>query len=188
MRKLTAFNFISLNGFFKGPDNDISWHKHGEEESDYSAEAMQKDNILLFGRITYQMMANFWPTPFAMEKDPRTARGMNNAEKIVFSNTLSQNSPTIVAWNKTTVVSGDIVTEVRKIKEAPGKDMTILGSGSIISQFAEHGLIDEYQIMVDPVALVKGTPMFDGITQQLDLKFTGTRTFKSGTVLLNYER
>ena len=181
MRKLTAFNFISLNGMYKGADDDISWHRHGEEEGEYSAQSLKADNILLFGRTTYEMMASWWPTPMAAEAFPEVARMMNTAEKIVFSNVIEE-----PRWHNTTAMSGDIVAQVRAMKAQPGKDMTILGSGTIVSQFAEAGLIDEYRIMIDPVVLSGGTGIFSHMQQGLELKLTGTKVFKSGTVLLTY--
>ncbi|RDI11901.1 dihydrofolate reductase family protein [Flavobacterium sp. AG291] len=107
MRTLTVFNFITLNGFYKGDDNDISWHRHGEEEAQYSAKAMKKDTILLFGRVTYEMMASWWPSPMAAEAYPEVAKGMNNAEKIVFSNTIEDPK-----WMNTKVISGDIIEKI----------------------------------------------------------------------------
>ena len=106
MRKLTMYNFITLNGFYKGLNEDISWHRHGGEEEGFSVDSLQQDNILLFGRVTYQMMASFWPTPMAMESMPDVATGMNNAEKIVFSNSLDN-----AEWQNTTIINGDIVEE-----------------------------------------------------------------------------
>ncbi|UKJ08373.1 dihydrofolate reductase family protein [Solitalea lacus] len=182
MRKLSVFNFISLNGFYKDQHGDISWHKHGPEENEFAANSLQADNCLLFGRITYELMASYWPTPMAMENDPKVATGMNNAEKIVFSRSLKS-----VTWNKTRLISENIVDEIRKLKESDGKDFTILGSGSIVTQFAEHGLIDEYQFMIDPVALGAGTPIFNEINKQLNLKLTSIHSFKSGVVLLRYQ-
>jgi dihydrofolate reductase len=128
------------------------------------------------------MMASYWPTPVAIKNDPIVAAGMNNADKIVFSRTLKK-----VEWNNTRLVKDNIVEEINKMKQLPGKDMTVLGSGSILTQFAEQGLIDEYQIMVDPVVLGDGTPIFKNIKHKLDLKLTRTRTFKSGVVLLCYQ-
>lgn len=182
MRKLSAYNFLTLNGFFKGPNEDTSWHTHGEEEAKYSEEALAYENILLFGRRTYEMMASFWPTPQAKELFPKVAEGMNRAEKIVFSK-----SPFEPEWENTQVISGDIVEKIREIKKSPGKDMTILGSGTIISLFTDHGLIDEYQFMIDPVAIPDGTPVFKNIKQKLDLRLTYSKVFKSGVVLLNYQ-
>ncbi len=182
MRKVSAFNFVTLNGYFEGPKGDTSWHKHGGEEAEYSAESLKSGNTLLFGRVTYEMMVSFWPTPMAIENFPIVAEGMNKAEKIVFSRTLKK-----VEWNNTRLVKDNIVEEIKKMKQMPGKDMTLLGSGSILTQFAEQGLIDEYQIMVDPVVLGDGTPIFRNIKHKLDLKLTMTRTFRTGVVLLCYQ-
>ena len=181
MGKLGAYNFVTLNGYFKGPKGDISWHKHGAEESEYAAKGASSGSTLLFGRVTYEMMASYWPTPEAMKNMPVVAAGMNNSEKIVFSRTLKK-----AGWSNTRLISDNIVEEIKKLKQA-GKDMTLLGSGSIITQLAEHGLIDAYQIMVDPVALGDGTPMFQGLKHPLNLKLTETKIFKSGVVLLCYE-
>jgi dihydrofolate reductase len=182
IRKVTVFNFVTLNGYFKGPKGDIGWHKHGAEENQYAAESLRSGDTLLFGRVTYEMMAGYWPTPAAIKNDPIVAEGMNNADKIVFSRTLKK-----VEWNNTRLVKDNIAEEIRRMKQMPGNDMTLLGSGSILTQFAEQGLIDEYQIMVDPVVIGDGTPIFKDIKWKLDLKLTMTRTFKSGIVLLCYK-
>ena len=181
MPQLTCFNFISLDGYYKGVDNDIHWHRHGEAEAKFSAENMKRGNTLLFGRITYEMMAGYWPSPMARENNPVVASGMNNANKIVFSRTLTK-----ADWENTRLIKENIVEEIRKLKKIPGKDMTILGSGSIITQLAEAGLIDEYQFMIDPVVIGKGTPIFKNIHSKMDLELLSSRVFKSGTVLLTY--
>jgi dihydrofolate reductase len=181
MRTLNAYNFLTLNGFFKGPQEDTSWHTHGGEEEQYSVQSLQGDGILLFGRKTYDMMASFWPTPVAAEHFPEVAAGMNRAEKIAFSR-----KAFTPRWENTRAITGDIVKKVRALKATPGKNMTILGSGSIISLFTEHGLIDEYQFMIDPVAIPEGSPVFAGITTKLELELSGSRVFKSGVVLVSY--
>lgn len=181
MGKLSVFNFITLNGYFKGSGEDISWHKHDEEGTKFSEENMKSGNILLFGSVTYKMMANFWPSQMAYKNFPVVAEGMNNAEKIVFSKTLLK-----AEWKNTRIIKDNIVEEIKILKEQ-GKNMTILGSGSIVSLFAEHSLIDEYQFMVDPIAIGDGTTIFKGITHQLNLKLANTKTFKSGSILLSYE-
>jgi dihydrofolate reductase len=181
MRKLSVFNFTTLNGFYKGPYEDISWHRHGGEESKFSEESVGAGNVLLFGRITYQMMAAFWPTAAAKENMPIVAAGMNKAEKIVFSRTLQK-----AEWENTKIIKDNIVEEIRKMKQTPGRDMTILGSGNIVTQFAEAGLIDEYQFMIDPVLLGSGATVCNGLTHKLDLQLTATKTFESGVVLLCY--
>jgi dihydrofolate reductase len=183
MGKLSVFNFITLNGYFKGPNDDTNWHQHGnEEEGDFAAEGAQSDNIILFGRKTYEMMAGFWPTTEALKIMPDVAKGMNKSEKIVFSRTLKK-----AEWNNTRVISNNIADEVKKLKTSSKKDMTILGSGSILTQLVDAGLVDSFQFMVDPIALGEGTPIFNGIKHKLDLKLTSTRPFKSGAILLSYE-
>jgi dihydrofolate reductase len=110
------------------------------------------------------------------------AAAMNGIPKVVFSRTLDR-----VSWSNTKLVKGDLVAEIRKMKDEPGPGMAILGSGSIVAQLAPESLIDEYQMMVDPVVLGKGRTMFDGIREMLTLKLTKTRTFKNGKVFFCYE-
>ena len=182
MAKLSVFNFTTLNGYYAGPNGDISWHVHGGEENKYAEEGANSESILLFGRVTYQMMASYWPTPMAAKDNPAVAEGMNKSEKIVFSRTLKQ-----ADWANTRIVKDNMIDEVKKLKRKRGADLTILGSASIVTQLAEAGLIDTYQIMVDPVALGSGAPLFKGMKEKLDLKLTSSRVFKSGVVLLVYE-
>jgi dihydrofolate reductase len=182
MGKLIVYNFVTLNGYFKGPNDDISWAKNGsKEEQEFAAGNLKSESTLLFGRVTYEMMAGYWPTAAAQKNDPAVAEGMNKAEKIVFSRTLKK-----VEWNNTRIVKDNIGEEIKKMKQMPRKDMTLLGSGSIVTQFAELGLIDEYQIMVHPVIIGNGTPILKDIKQKLNLKLTSTKTFKNGIVLLCY--
>jgi len=182
MKKLSAFNFITINGYLNGPDDDISWHRHGNEENQFAAESLQSGNILLFGRKTYEMMASYWPTLIAIQNDPVVAEDMNNAQKIVFSKTLKNAN-----WKNTKIINDNIVQEIERMKELPGNDFTLLGSGNILTLFAENGLIDEYQIMIDPVAIGIGIPLFHKIKQPLNLKLTNVKTFRSGVVLLSYK-
>ncbi|MDN3582647.1 dihydrofolate reductase family protein [Mucilaginibacter flavus] len=182
MRKLTAFNFVTLNGFYKDENNSTSWHIHGEEGAKFSEENMQAGNTLLFGRITYQMMAGFWPSRMAMQSMPGVAKGMNDAQKIVISSTLQT-----ADWNNTTLIKGNLIDEIKKLKEQPGNDITILGSGSISAQLANAGLLDGFMLWVDPIAITGGTPMFEGITRQLNFKLTNCRTLKNGAAVLSYE-
>jgi len=181
MGKLSVFNFASLNGFYKDVNNGIGWHRHEGEEVQFSVDSLSAENILLFGRVTYDMMASFWPTQQAIENLPQVADGLSKAEKIVFSNTLKT-----AGWGNTRVMNGDIAAKIKALKQTSAKDLTILGSGSILTQFAEAGLIDTYQFMIDPVALGDGGTMFRGIKHTLNLKMISHRTFNTGTVLLTY--
>ena len=182
MRKLSVFNFITLNGFYKGRNEFISWHKHGDEESAFAAGGSKSGSTLLFGRVTYQMMEGYWPTQMAKQNSPEVAEGMNASEKIVFSKTLKYTN-----WNNARIVRDNPADEVKRMKKEKGNDMTVLGSGTIVTLLAEHNLIDNYMLMVDPVVLGDGTPIFHGIKHQPDLKLIDTRKFKSGVVLLTYQ-
>lgn len=183
MRRLSVYNFITVNGFYKGPNNDISWGKPGgEEEKDYAKQGANSGSTLIFGRVTYEMMSAYWPSEMALKNDPELAKGMNEADKIVFSKTLKK-----AQWNNTRIISGNLEEEIKKLKQMPGNGMTILGSGNLSAQLSDLGLIDEYQVMVNPVALGDGTPLFKGIHQNLELKLIKTKPFKSGGILLFYE-
>jgi dihydrofolate reductase len=183
MRKLAVFNNVTLDGYFVTMNGDMSWaHKQDAEWNAFVQGNASGGGELLFGRITYEMMASYWPTPHAIKNFPVVAEGMNNLPKAVFSRTLDRAS-----WSNTKLVKGDLAAEVRKMKKQPGKDMVILGSGSIVSQLAQEGLIDEYQVAVNPIVLGKGRTMFDGVKDKLTLKLTKTRPFANGSVVLCYE-
>ncbi len=181
MRKLIVFNLSSLDGYIAGENGDISWHNVDDEFQELAIAASASGNMLLFGRITYELMSAYWPTAEALKNDPVVAAGMNSSEKIVFSRTLDR-----AGWNNTRLVKEDMVGEVRRLKRDGGKDLTVLGSGSIVSQLAQEGLIDEFNILINPVALGRGKTMFEGLREKLALKLTGTRTFRNGNVLLKY--
>jgi dihydrofolate reductase len=133
------------------------------------------------GRVTYDLMASYWPTPLAAQNDPVVAERMNSLPKIVFSRTLKE-----AAWRNTRIVSGDIAAEVRKLKNDGGQHMAIMGSGSIIAQLAAARLIDELQLVINPLALGAGRTPFEGIREPLAFRFIGSRAFRNGKVVLTY--
>ena len=183
MRRASAFLHISADGYFTGPGGDMSWIRH-EQDPEYKAfadENARRDSVLCFGRVTYQMMAGFWPSPMALEREPVMAARMNTTPKIVFSKTLDDAS-----WNNTTLLKGDVVDEVRSLKQQNGVDLVILGSGTIVKALAQAGRVDEFQLLITPAALGSGRTLFEGIPQRLELDLTSTRVFKNGKVLLNY--
>jgi len=182
-RTLTSFGHVSLDGYFVGGSGDMSWaHKRDAEWSAFVAENAGSDSELVFGRTTYQMMAGYWPTSQAIQASPRVAERMNHTPKVVFSRTLDT-----VAWNNTKLVKGDIAASMRRMKKQPGKPMVILGSGSIVSQMAQEGLIDEFQIVLNPLAVGNGRTYFDGIEGRLKLTLVKTRAFGNGNVLICYK-
>ncbi len=185
MGKLIVFNNQSLDGYFVDGDGGLGWARHSPKDREWDAFVSGNvggEGVLLFGRITYELMAGYWPTPLAARDNPLVAEGMNGHEKVVFSRTLDK-----VSWANTRLVKGDPVAEVRKLKGEKGPGMVVLGSGTLVSQLAPEGLIDEYQFVVIPVILGKGRTMFEGGREKRSLKRTRTRSFHNGNVLLVYQ-
>lgn len=182
MRKIIFFNLISLDGYFEGPNRDINWHHVDEEFNDFAIQQTSEFGALLFGRVTYELMASYWPTDAAKQDDPTVARLMNSLPKIVFSNTLHK-----IEWENTRLVKDNFVEEASKLKEQPGKDIAIFGSSDLAVTFIDLGLVDEFRIMVNPVVLGGGKPILQGIKSHLELKLLKVKEFKSGNVLLYYE-
>ena len=183
MRKLHVFNNVSLDGYFTDKNGDMSWARRPDAEfNKFTQSNAQGGGVLVFGRVTYDLMIKFWPTPMAMHSNPIVAERINGAEKIVFSRTMDRAS-----WNNTKVVKGDIVAEMRRLKEQAGDDMVIMGSGSIVAQFTEAGLIDEFQFVLCPIVLGAGRTLFGGVATRPSLKPTHSRTFQNGNVFLRYE-
>jgi len=186
MRKLSVFNSVSLDGYFSGENGDLQWAHAAKPDKEFGSfveNNARGGGELLMGRKTYDLMVKYWPTADARQSDPVVAERMNNLPKVVFSRTLDR-----ADWNNTRVVKGDLAAEVRKMKEAPGEDMVILGSGSIVSALTKAGLIDEYQFVVVPVVLGKGRTMFEGVSENVHLRQTSSKTFSNGNVFLSYER
>lgn len=184
MQKLIVFNHVSLDGYFVDANGDMSWAKADPNDAEWNAfvaENASGGGTLVFGRVTYDMMASFWPTSRAIEMMPVVAERMNNLSKVVFSRTMDQ-----AAWHNTKLVKGDIAAQARRMKQTPGAGMVILGSGSIVAQLAQEGLIDEYQIVVNPIVIGNGKTMFTGVNPKMNLKLTNSRTFSNGKVLLCY--
>jgi dihydrofolate reductase len=178
-----VFNQVSADGYIADRNGDMSWaHKHDPEWTAFVSGNASGGGTLLFGRVTYQMMASYWPTPQAAANMPVVAERMNALPKIVFSRTL-QDAP----WNNTKLLKGGLAEEVRAMKESAGEDIVILGSASIVSQLARAALIDEYQMVVNPVVLGAGKSMFAGLDKRLDLRLVKSRIFSNGNVLLCYE-
>ena len=186
MRKVFVFMMVTLDGFFEGPNKELDWHIVDEEFNQYAIDLLSKVDALLFGRVTYQLMADYWPAaatnPSTPKSDVEIADKMNNLPKIVFSKTLQE-----VKWNNSRLVKENIAEEISKMKQQPGKDMVIFGSGSIVSTFMQQGLIDEYRIIVNPIVLGNGNPLFKGINDKQNLKLLKTKVLGSGVVILYYQ-
>jgi dihydrofolate reductase len=181
MRKLLFFMMTSLDGFYEGAGHTIDWHNVDEEFNEFANAQLDSVDVLLFGRLTYEMMAAYWPTAMAVKDDPVVAAAMNSKAKLVFSRTLSN-----AAWQNTRLVKDNLAQEVASLKAQPGKDLIIFGSSDLAVTLIGARLIDEFRIMLNPVALGDGKSLFKGLPGQLNLELIKTRTFKSGNVLLYY--
>lgn len=181
MRKVILFNLMSLDGFFEGPNRDIEWHSVDEEFNDFANGQLASTDGLIFGRVTYEMMADYWPKDEAIRSDPVIASWMNKLPKYVFSHTLER-----ADWTNTMLVKGDAAVELRKIKSQPGRDLFIFGSADLSTSLIRNNLIDEYRVLVNPILLGQGTPLFHGLPEPIKLQHSSTRTFKNGNVLLIY--
>lgn len=178
--RLRVFESISIDGFFTDRQGDIAWAHAGREDPEFAAWVganASGGGILLFGRITYQMMEAFWPTPAAAAQMPEVARGMSASRKLVASRTIR---PT---WANTELIEGDLVEAVRALKAQDGRSITVLGSGSVAAQLGEAGLVDEYQFVVLPLALGGGRTVF---TKGAALRLVEQRAFRCGNVVLTY--
>lgn len=182
MRKVIFQNMISLDGFFEGNNQEIDWHVVDDVFNEYAAALPDSIDTLLFGRVTYELMAAYWPSRDALTNDPIVARMMNSFTKVVFSKTLEK-----VDWSNSRLVKGDPVEEVARLKQQPGKDMALFGSADLAATLIPRGLIDEYRIFVNPVILGEGHPLFKGLKDRLILKLINARIFHSGLVLLTYQ-
>ncbi|HEY6284384.1 MAG TPA: dihydrofolate reductase family protein [Ktedonobacteraceae bacterium] len=182
MRKIIVFDNVTLDGFIAGPNGELDWAIQDDEVTQYSKEGQGSTDMFLFGRVTYDMMASFWPTPAGKSANPVFAEVLNNSSKIVFSSTLEK-----ADWQNTEVVKELTKDELLKLKQQPGKNMMIFGSGTIVNQLTNLGLIDEYQLMVNPVILGKGKPLFKDIKDRMNMKLVKTKTFNNGIVLLQYQ-
>jgi dihydrofolate reductase len=173
---------VTLDGFFEGPNHEIDWHMVNDEFNQLSIDLEKTTDTLIFGRITYELMASYWPTELAITDDPEVAKMMNTLAKVVFSRTLKH-----VEWQNSRLVNGNAVEEITRLKQLPGKDMAIFGSANLGKTLIENNLIDEYHILVNPVVLGGGRPLFEGIKTKLNFNLQGTKIFKNGLVLLTYQ-
>lgn len=189
MRKVFLFMTLSLDGYFEGPNHDLSWHNVDDEFNKFAIEQLKESDLFLWGRRMYQTMENAWPRA---AEDPNTskdnleiARLINTTPKIVFSRTLA-NVEERENWRNIKLIRDFDSGEIKRLKEQPGKGMWVGGSELAIS-FIKASLIDEFRFMVDPIVIGAGTPIFKGLDSKLKLELINTRAFRSGNVLLYYK-
>jgi len=184
MGKLIVFTSISLDGYFTDAHGDMSWaHRPDPEWDGFVAGNARHEGTLLFGRVTYEQMASFWPTPAGRQMAPDVAQGMTRASKVVFSRSLKK-----AGWSNTRLVSDGMLDAVRALKRDAPQDLVVLGSGSIVSQLAQANLVDEYQTVLVPIVLGAGRTLFEGLDHRVPLQLTQSRVFSNGNVVLWHKR
>jgi dihydrofolate reductase len=181
MRTLASYVGISLDGFYEGPDQEFDFFVVDDEFSDFSVEQLDAADSLVFGRVTYTGMAEYWPSAEAVRDNSAVATRMNAMPKVVVSSTLRS-----VSWNGSTLLQGDVEAGMRALKSEPGRELLVLGSPQLTASLAHLGLLDELRIMVNPVALGRGKSLFMSMRDRLRLRILNVRQFSSGNVLLTY--
>jgi dihydrofolate reductase len=197
MRRIIVFEHLSADGYFASGDGKLDWTVPDEELDRMGAGNASGADMILFGRRTYEMFESFWPKvvsdaptapdPHAEGRATAEARAMgewiNAATKWVFSRTRKE-----VSWNNSHLRREINAREIEALKRGPGKDIMVFGSGSVVSRLTELGLVDAYDLIVAPVLLGRGRPLVDGLSGNHRLKLAEAHPFRSGNVLLHYER
>ena len=184
MRRLSVFNTVSLDGYFTDEKNDMSWAHEGEgdaEFNEFTSGNASGGGTLIFGRITYQLMASYWPTPQAAKQFPVVAEQMNALPKVVFSSSLPE-----LEWSNARVTDRPAEEEIPELKRQPGKDIVVFGGAGFARSLAGHDLIDEYRINVHPVVLGDGLPLLHGLPEPLRLELVSSTAWADGTVTHTY--
>ncbi len=185
MRRTIASEFISADGYIAGPTGDMTWvtGNFNEEMGKYAGDLMESMDTILLGRVTYQMMANAWPN--WTENQSPGADKMNHTPKVVLSRTLKE-----APWGRyepATVIGDDVNRKIRELKRNPGKNIVVYGSANVVQSLTGMGLIDEYQLLVHPIFLGNGKPLFGQMQRPFDLKLLRSQTLGNGVSLLCYE-
>ncbi len=180
MARLIMWNLMTLDGMVEGPNRDISWHGAvwGKELEQLSIEQLNAAGGLMFGRVTYELMANYWPTA---SEPGEIADFMNAMPKYVFSRTLTRSN-----WNNTQMFGADVPGTVARLKRESQKDIFLFGSADLSASLIQHGLIDEFRIGIAPVTLGGGTPLFKP-GERVKLRLIDSRAHSTGVVILRYE-
>jgi dihydrofolate reductase len=197
MRRIVMFNRVTADGYFAGPDGNLEWVVPDEEVDKAGAEAMPGFDTILFGRRTYELFEGFWPRavddspaapdPHGAGRRSPTIRAMaiwiNEATKLVFSRTRKD-----VTWRNSRLFHEFDPREIETMKRQTGKNMIVFGSGSLVSQLTQHGLIDEYHFVVSPIFLGSGRPLLSGVSKSSRLDLLEAKGYPSGNVMLRYAR
>jgi dihydrofolate reductase len=188
VRKIILTEWVTLDGFTAGPNNDMGFvgESFNDEMGKYEDDIVSQSDTLILGRLTYESFAGSWPyvpdKPDAAEEEKAYARKLNAMRKVVYSKTLQS-----VDWNGSQLFREIDPEYLKQLKQEPGKDILIYGSASIVQQLTNLGLIDEYQLLVHPVVVGGGKALFKDINEKRKLKLVSAKPFRSGVVLLTYQ-
>lgn len=186
MRKVVQFMHVSLDGFVAGPNGEMDWIKVDDEMFDYASDRTNESDLALYGRVTFDMMEGYWPTaadqPNPSKHDIEHSTWYNKVAKVVLSKSLKGKT-----LKNTTIISDNVGDNVRKLKQASGKEIIIFGSPSASHLLMREGLIDDLWLFVNPILIGNGIPMFKD-PGSVNLKLIKTHTFTSGVVCLHHER
>ena len=178
MRRVVVSEFISLDGVVEDPRWTFEFSS--EDRDQFKFDELAASDALLLGRVTYEGFAAAWPQMEAQTGE--YGAWMNGYPKYVVSTTLEEP----LEWNNSTLVEGDIAEEVSRLKDQPGKDILVFGSGDLVNTLMQHDLIDEYRLMVFPIVVGSGKRLFDEGGDAKPLQLVGTQTFDSGAIVLTY--
>lgn len=185
MRKIISFVHISLDGFVAGPKGEMDWITVNEEIFDFVGKRINEGDTALYGRVTYEMMENYWPTageqPSATKHDIEHAKWYNKIHKIVLSKTLPEEG-----LKNTTIIRDNLAERIQEIKQQEGKDILLFGSPTVAHSLMQLDLIDGYWLFVNPIILGQGIPLFIDTKKQIKLKLLTTKQFSCGVTELNY--
>jgi dihydrofolate reductase len=186
MRNIISFMHISLDGFVAGPNGEMDWIKVDQEIFDYVGKRISEGDTSLYGRVTYEMMENYWPTagskPTATRHEIEHSKWYSKVHKIVLSKTMKD-----AALTNTTIISDNLSDRINKIKQQPGKEILVFGSPTATHSLIQQNLIDGYWLFVNPIILGRGIPLFVDIKDKIKLKLSATtRQFTCGVTELNY--
>jgi dihydrofolate reductase len=182
MAKLILFNMLSADGFFEGKNRELDWHTVDSEFIDFSIEQLRSADTLIFGRVTYNLMVNYWTNKEVEQNDPIVYRLMNSLDKVVFSTTLSSAN-----WENTKLYHGQVKETVGYLKQKSQMNILVLGSANLTNTLSSLGVIDEYRFMISPIILGQGNSLFANAPRRSKLNLIAAKSFKSGNVLLRYE-
>ena len=188
MRKVVLPMMLSLDGYFEGPNHDLSWHNVDKELNRFVIQQMKEVGLIIFGRRTYQTMESFWPQaqddPKMSKENLIVARLLNNMNKVVISRTLNKIREH-KNWKNVKIVHKFDPKEIMRLKKQPGKTIWVGGSNLALS-FIRASLIDEFRFTISPVVIGAGTPIFEGLDRRLKFELIKTRKFRSGNVMQYY--